>query len=174
MAGILSGLFSEKYSIGDLMNIDKDRISKSSELSVKLTNVYHEIKQESIFEKFKKLFFRNKDVMNVYYVIFRFEVSSPSRNSYTVLVKTYPDFNLQNYLDNTVEVFCSCSDFTFRCAYGLNKHKNLYRSTQIDTMLGQALTQSPKVGYKTSTSCKHLYAALSYLSSNYQNIMKNL
>ena len=66
MAGILSELFSLKYSIGDLMNIDKDRMQKSSEMTVNLTNVYHEIKKESIFEKFKKFFFRNKDVMNVY------------------------------------------------------------------------------------------------------------
>lgn len=55
MAGILSELFSLKYSIGDLMNIDKDRMQKSSEMTVNLTNVYHEIKKESIFEKFKKI-----------------------------------------------------------------------------------------------------------------------
>jgi hypothetical protein len=174
MAGILSELFSLKYSIGDLMNIDKDRMQKSSEMTVNLTNVYHEIKKESIFEKFKKFFFRNKDVMNVYYVIFRFEVSSPSGSVYTVLIRTYPDFDIKNYLDNTVEIFCSCSDFQFRCTYGLSKHKNLYRSTKTDQMLGQAITQAPKVGYKTSLCCKHVYAALSYLSSNYSNIMSNL
>jgi hypothetical protein len=124
MAGILSELFSLKYSIGDLMNIDKDRMQKSSEMTVNLTNVYHEIKKESIFEKFKKFFFRNKDVMNVYYVIFRFEVSSPSGSVYTVLIRTYPDFDIKNYLDNTVEIFCSCSDFQFRCTYGINAQIN--------------------------------------------------
>ena len=174
MAGILSNLFMLKYSIRDLMDIDKNRVSKSSELSVKLTDIYHEVKQESILDRFKRFFFRNKDVLNVYYVIFRFEVSSPSGNTYVVLVRTYPDFNIKNYLDNKVEVYCQCSDFQFRCSYNLNRHKNLYRSTQTDSILGQALTQAPKPGYKTSMSCKHVYAVLSYLSSNYINIMRNL
>ena len=174
MASILSNLLTRSYSISDLMSIDSGRQERASGCSVSLVNTYHEIQKESILEKFKRLFFRDKSIMNVHYVIFKFKVTSGSGNEHTVIIRTHPDYAGTEGLDNKVQVYCTCKDFQFRSAYILNQHKSLFRSDATEARLGRAITEAPKSKTATSLLCKHAYAALSYLNNNYNYIMQTL
>ena len=173
MASILSG-FTKTWNLGDLINIDTGRQSRASSCSVVLTNTFHEITTESMLEKFKKFFLRNKEQMKVYYVIFKFTVYSDTGNSYTVYIRTNPDYNMTEYMNNRIEVYCSCPDFMYRSAFILNNHKALFRSNSTDSSLGTSIIDPPKAKTKTTTLCKHSYAAVMYLVNNYSSIMQTL
>lgn len=174
MASILSNLLTKSYSISDLMAIDSGRQERAAGCSVVLTDTYHEIQRESILEKFKRLFFRDKSIMNVHYVIFKFKVISGTGNEHTVIIRTHPDYSGTEGLNNRVQIFCTCKDFQFRSAYILNQHKSLFRSDATEAKLGRAMTEAPKAKSTTSLLCKHAYAALSYLNNNYNYIMQTL
>ena len=72
MASILSNLLTKSYSISELMSIDSGRQERAGACSVRLEETYHEIQKESILDKFKRMFFRDKSMMNIHYVIFKF------------------------------------------------------------------------------------------------------
>ena len=147
MVSILSSIFKKYWTIKDLMNIDQGRQTKSLSCKVSLVKTYHELKKETILEKFKKFFTRRKDVMNVYYI---------------------------EFLNNRVQIYCSCKDFMYRSAWVLDQHNSLFRSQKTDMALGTSIQDAPKEKTKTSTLCKHSYAALMYLANNYTSIMKSL
>ena len=174
MASILSNLLTRSYSISDLMSIDSGRQERASSCNVRLVDTYHEIQKESILEKFKRMFFRDKSIMNVHYVIFKFKVVSGSGNEHTVIIRTHPDYAGTEGLNNKVQIFCTCKDFQFRSAYVLNQHKSLFRSDATEARLGRAMTEAPKAKSSTSLLCKHAFAALSYLNNNYNYIMQSL
>jgi hypothetical protein len=174
MASILSNLLTKSYTISELMAIDSGRQERASGCSVVLDNVYHEIQQESILEKFKRLFFRDKSMMNIHYVVFKFKVTSNTGNTHTVIIRTHPDYSGTEGLNNRIQIYCTCKDFQFRSAYVLNKHKSLFRSDSTEARLGRAITEAPKKGHSTSLLCKHAFAALSYLQNNYSYIMQSL
>ena len=75
MAGLLANLLTKRWTLSDLMNIDSSRQQKSSGCSTILQETYIEIKSEGIIDKFKRFFTRNKSVMNVMFVIFKFNVN---------------------------------------------------------------------------------------------------
>lgn len=175
MAGLFGSIFGlDPYSISDLMSLDDGRTSKSSSLSVNLEGVFHRVQKESIWDKIKKFFTRNKVSINLYHLDIKYKVNCPSGSTYTVLIELNPNFNSNKFLENPIKVYCQCEDFKYRCAYDLNKRKNLLRNNKIDTSLGQALTDSPKKGFKTSPACKHVYACLLDLKKNYKTILKSL
>ena len=174
MASILSNLLSKSYTIADLMSIDAGRQEKANNCSVSLENIYHEIERESILEKFKKLFFRDKTTMNIHYVIFKFKVKSDTGNTHTILIRTHPDYAGTEGLNNRVQIFCTCRDFQFRSAWELNQRKSLFRSDDTDIKLGRAITEKPKSEARKSLLCKHAFAAINYLSNNYNYLMQSL
>ena len=172
MAGLLANLFTKRWTLSDLMNIDSSRQQKSSGCSTILQETYIEIKSESIIDKFKRFFTRNKSVMNVMFVIFKFNVTSETGHSYNVYRTQYdPWSNL--FMKNVAQVYCSCADFKFKSAWELNQHASLFRSDRIETELGLAITNSPKKKSST-TLCKHSYAAVMYLINNYYTLMRNV
>ena len=158
-------------TIGELMQIDISRITKSSECDVNLIGTYHELKKTSLLDRFRSLF-SGKGVVNAYWVVFKFQVTSTSGKPYTVLVKTNPDFDLRDWENNTCQIYCSCPDFKFRSAYTLNQRGALFKNNRISIDLGPALSDKPK--REPSLLCKHSYAALSWLTRNYSNIMKTI
>ncbi len=170
MAGILANLFAKRWTLLDLMNIDVSRQQKSSGCSVYLQETYVEVVSESIIEKFKRFFTRNKSVMNVMFVIFKFSVISETGHSYEVFVRTQYDPRANLYMKNVAQVYCGCPDFKFKSAWKLNQHASLFRSDRIDIDLGPAITNAPKKSTST-VLCKHSYAAVMYLINNYNALM---
>ena len=55
--GLLDNLFKSKYSIRDILNIDQNRINRSSELTVKLIAVYSRVQQDTVWDNIKFYFF---------------------------------------------------------------------------------------------------------------------
>lgn len=167
-----SGFFRGQYSIGELMNVDPARQQKSQGCGVNLVKIYHELKDESLLDKFKS-FFLGKSVVKAYYVVFRLEVISDTGSKHTVFIRTEPDFNLSAYTNNKIKIFCDCYDFKYRAAYHLNKRGSLFLTDKTSVQLGPAITQSPKTQSSTPL-CKHAFAALSWLAQNYQSVMRTI
>ena len=176
MAGfgsILSSIISSQYTMGELMNIDAERQERASGCSVSLVKTYHEIKKESLADKFRS-FFLGQPILTTYYVIFKFKVTSGSGKSYDVIIRTNPDFDLNNWINNKVQIYCGCPDFKYRSAYLLGRRKSLFLNDKIKTLLGESLTEAPKSKTKTSLLCKHSFAALQWLINNYSTIMRTI
>lgn len=173
-SGVFGSLFKKRWSIKDLMDIDESRQTKAASCIVNHIDTFHEIKKETLLGKFKKFFARDKATINIYYVVFKFSVVSDTGSVNTVYIKTQPDFNQTEFLNNKVQIYCSCKDFMYRSAWVLNQHESLYRSLDTDNKLGTALTDAPKNTTKTSILCKHSYAALRFLATNYSTLMRNL
>ena len=165
---------AKQYTIGDIMGIDAGRIERAGGCSVVLEKTYHELKEESILDKFRARFL-GRTVAKRYYVIFKFSVTSDKGNKHTVYIKLQPDFDLSNMNTNKVKIYCDCADFKYRSAYLLDQHDSLFLTSKIKSALGPAVKDAPKgKNPKTSMLCKHAYAALNYLVSNYSSIMKTV
>lgn len=174
IGSILDKLFGRQYTLGELMNIDEDRQRKSYDYSVKLVKTYHQVKPESLLSKFKSFFLGNNTAL-MYYVIFKLSVTSNSSGkSYEVIIRTDPDYDLNNWMNNRVKIYCSCPDFKYRSAYVLEKRNSLFTNDRIKTALGSAMVDAPKGKHRTSLLCKHAFAALSWLLDNYQTVMKTI
>jgi hypothetical protein len=167
------GLFVRKYTIGDLLVVDSNRSEKANNSSVELVKVFHELKQEDLLSKIRALFNGKANVV-AYYVIFKLKVTSDTGHSHIVFVKTNPDFNLEDWSNNKVQVYCDCADFKYRSAYKLNQHDSLFLTDSIKVALGAALTDTPKTKTATSPLCKHAVAALNWVVSNYSSLMKTI
>ena len=168
---ILDRLLNREYTLGELMNISKERQNKSLNCNVKLVNIFHMIKPETLLEKFKNLFF-NSPILTMYYIIFKFQVTSDSGKTYDVLVQTSPDYDIDQWETNKVKIYCNCNDFKFRSAYDLNQRGNLLINDRIRINLGQASTDKPR--REISPCCKHCFAVLLFLKINYSNLMKTI
>ena len=57
LGGILGKLTGKQLSIQEIMNIDEGRKDRASECVVRLTKVYHVLKEESIMDKLRCVFF---------------------------------------------------------------------------------------------------------------------
>lgn len=165
-------LGNDQYTLGELMSIDSGRQDRAANCKVELIQTYHELKKETVLDKFKALFVSRGALVNVYYIIFKFKVTSENGHPYTVLVRINPDFDLVNWKINKVKVYCACADFKYRSAYILDKHKSLFVNDRIKIALGEALTTTPKEKTKTTLLCKHSYAAVKWLVDNYTKLMK--
>lgn len=170
---ILGSLIGSQYSMGELMNIDSGRQERASGCSVSLVGTFHEIRRETLLDKFRSLFF-GKSSLTTYYVIFKFKVTSGSGKNYTVVIRTNPDFDLINWSNNKVQIYCDCPDFKYRSAYILNQRKSLFLNERAKLSLGEALTEAPKSKTKTSLLCKHSFAALRWLIDNYSSVMRTI
>lgn len=173
LGNILGSLVGSQYTMGELMNIDSARQERAGSCSVSLVKTFHELKEESVFDKFRSALL-GKTSVKTYYVIFKLKVTSGSGRSYTVIIKTNPDFDLNKWASNKVKIFCDCPDFKYRSAYILNKRNSLFINEKIKTLLGQSLSDAPKSKSKTSLLCKHSFAALQWLINNYSTIMKTI
>lgn len=170
----LFNLFSQSpLTLRDLVNVDSGRVERSQLLSVNLDKVYYRVKKESLWDKIRSLFKRNNTSINMYYVILKFSVFSPSGNTYNVIIEFQPNPNLNNLFNNRVRVYCDCPSFKFQSAYLLNKKGSLFRSSKTDVKLGQAITDAPDPRRtKTSTICKHTLACIRWISDNINYVMK--
>lgn len=173
-SSILGDLFKRDWTLGQLLRVDSGRADRGSGCKVVLVDTYSEIIKETVPEKFKKFFTRRKDIMNVYYVIFKFKVTSETGSTYTVLIRCQSDFEGTEYMDNKIQIYCQCADFMYRSAYVLNQHGALFRSNKTDQALGASIVDAPKEKSLKSTLCKHSYAAVTYLMRNYEDLMKNI
>ena len=158
-------------TISELMNIDAGRQGKAASCIVELIKIYHEVKTESIPDPLKAQY-GGRNMINTYYVVFKFLVTSDTGSKHTVIIKTSPDFNLSGWENNTAEVYCDCQDFMYRSAYTLKGSSALFLNDKTKLTLGQALSTPPK--RTTSLLCKHAYAALKWFISNYANLMKTV
>ena len=155
------------------MNVDPGRQFRAQMCSVTLQKVYHELRKETLLEKIKSFFLGNSNI-KAYYIIIKVSVLSDSGSKHTVLLRISPDFNLTRLMKNTIQLYCDCSDFKYRSAYILNARKGLLLNDRIKINLGAALTDKPKTKTQTTYLCKHSYAALQWLVSNYSNIIKTI
>ena len=172
LGNIIKSLYGNQYTIGELMNIDAGRQERANSCQVKLVKTYHELKKESVLDKFRSLF--GQPIVRMYYVIFKFEVTSNTGNSHIVIIKVNPDFNLNDWGNNKVKVYCSCPDFKYRSAYLLEKHNSLFINDKTKLALSESMLNAPKSTTKTTLLCKHSFAALNWLIQNYINIMKTI
>lgn len=170
---ILGSLVGSQFTIGDLMNIDSGRQDRAAGCSVSLDKIYHELKDESVFDKFRSALLGRTSV-KTYYVIFKLKVTSESGKNYTVIIKTNPDFDLTEWYSNKIKIYCTCPDFKYRSAYILNKRNSLFLNDKIKTFLAQSITDAPKSKSSTSLLCKHSYAALHWLIDNYSSLMRTI
>lgn len=160
-------------TIGELMNVDPGRQFRAQMCSVSLEKVYHEVRNETLLEKIKSFFLGNSNI-RAYYIIIKLSVLSDSGSKHKVLIRISPDFNTSRLMSNSVQIYCDCSDFKYRSAYVLNSKKGLFLNDKITINLGSALTEKPKAKTQTTYLCKHAYAALQWLVSNYSNLIKTI
>lgn len=164
---------ARQYTIGDIMNISADRQGKAGQCQVNFIRTFHELKPENILDKFKALFL-GRGVVRGYYVIFKFSVMSDTGHAHTVFIRVDPDFNLQDWSNNKVQIYCDCSDFKYRSAFVLNQRNSLFLTDKIKIALGAAMTDAPKGKTSPSLLCKHGFAALSWLVQNYASVMRTI
>lgn len=159
-----------QYTIADLLNADRTRLAKAAQCVVEFEKTYHELKSETLSDKIKALF-GGKNLLRAYYVIFKLKVTSDTGKVHTVFIRTNPDFNLTNYYNNKVQIYCDCDDFKYRSAYHLKTKNSLFLNDRIKIALGAAINDAPKSKTATSILCKHALAALNWLVENYTSVM---
>lgn len=155
------------------MNIDSGRQERAAGCTVKLNKTYHELKEESILDRFKARFL-GRSTAKRYYVIFKFDVVSDKGSKHSVFIRVSPDFDLNKWKTNKVKIYCDCADFKFRSAYILAQHDSLFLTPNIQTELGPAVKDAPRGKHPTSLLCKHAFAALTYLVNNYSTLMNTI
>lgn len=145
-----------------LLLIDKGRIKRSHNYLPVFTNIYYHVQKPSNF--FSKLW--GKIFGLVVYKVLRFKVGD-----YSVFIEVSDKETKKSFLDSEVKLMCTCADFKYRSAYGLNKSGNLFRNKDINEHLGVALTDAPTID--TTHICKHVYATINELNQNYTTYVKN-
>lgn len=156
------------YTLGNLMTVDSGRQSKANLCTVELLKTYHEIEKENVPDTLKS---KLGNIINRHYIILSFKVMSDTGKEHLVYVKLNPDYS-NNWSGNEVEIYCDCADFKFRSAYILNQNKSLFTTNRIKIALGSAITDKPKTKTATSLLCKHAYAVVKWLASNYRSVMQ--
>lgn len=177
----MAGLFSsfKTLTLNDLINIDPGRLDRSNYLLPQFDKVYHVVKKETLWERVRRFFLRKDNyTINMYYLVFAYNVSSPNGAVHRVFIEIQPNSNRSSFFDNVAKVYCDCADFKYRFAWLLNKRGNLFKNKRIELELGIALQQEPTEKTKLRSSgshiCKHCYAAVNHLASNYDQIVANI
>lgn len=173
MASILSGLFQQRYTIGELMSIDEGRQQRAAQCRVSLLNTYYSLKKESLLGKIRSLL-TGSTRRAVFYITFKVQVKSDTGSFYNVYLQVDPDFNLSKSMSNPIKVYCSCADFKYRSAYELGKRGSLFLSSRTKSDLGDAYKTAGTGKRGKTLLCKHAYAAISWLLNNYGKVMKNI
>jgi hypothetical protein len=172
MPSLLNNIFGERYTLSELMNIDGQRQTKAGMCSVSLVNTFLTLKEETLADKFKKFF--NKMNIKVAYLTLKLNVTSDTGNTHTVFIQLDPDYDASNLMGNKIRVYCDCPDFKYRSAYLLGKRDSLFSNDHTQIRLGAALTDIPKGKKGVTLLCKHSFAAIQWLFSNYTHVMKSL
>lgn len=174
MASILSGLFgSRRYTINELMAIDQPRQQKASLCKVRLLSVFYTLKDEDLLGKIKSIL-KGKKTRKAFYITYKLQVISETKNIYNVFIQLDPDFDLNKGGGNYVRVYCHCADFKYRSAYILGQRDSLFLNGRIKSDLGDAYKTAGKGKRGTTVLCKHAFAAISWLLQNYNNLMRTL
>lgn len=169
---LLKGLFGKPYTIGELMNIDGNRQGKAGGCSVSLVETFLTMKEESILSKFKAYF--TGGIAKFYYITMKLAVSSDTGHLHYVFIQVDPDFDKGNPMGNHIKIYCDCPDFKYRSAYVLNKRNSLFDNDMSRSGLGQAINDAPTGKRGTTLLCKHAFAAVQWVMSNYSSVMTNL
>jgi hypothetical protein len=148
------------WSIQDLLVTESKRAQKAGACKVEFVGKQYELKPETVSDKLRSLL--RRPLVNTYYVVFKFKVTSDTGHTHEVIIRTLP----KSDTSGPVQVWCDCKDFMYRSAYELQKHGALYRSVKTDTKLGEAINTAP-TRQSTSVLCKHSHAALQDLLSNF-------
>ena len=155
---------NRSWNIQDIMNAETQRAEKASYSTIEFLGKQYELKPESLSDKLRNSLRRSQ--VNTYYVIFKFKVTSDTGHTHKVYIRTLPKADL----NGPVQIFCDCNDFKYRCAYTLQNHNALFRSTKTDVQLGEANTTATKRQSKT-IHCKHAFAALQELTNNFNSYL---
>lgn len=170
---VVSSILGLQYTIGELMNIDAARQSKAKQCKVSLVKVYHELQKDSSLDRLRKFFKIKSPTVKAYLVVFKFEVRSDSGNRHKVFIRTNPDFSYQNWSSNRVSIYCDCKDFKYRTAYVLGQRNSVFLTPRISKALSESIGKAPQ-RVSPTLLCKHSFAALSWLMTNYQKVMKSV
>jgi hypothetical protein len=173
MASILDKIFQPRYTISELLAIDQGRQERAANCKVSLLNTFFSIKEESLMDKV--LSFLNKSPRRqVFYITFKFQVKSDTGNIHNVYIQVDPDFDLKRGGANNVRVYCRCPDFKYRSAYILGQRDSLFLNGRTKSDLGDAWKTAGRGKAGHTFLCKHAYASLKWLLSNYINIMNTI
>lgn len=155
--------------LSELLNIDKGRIERSSNLRVEL--VWTKMKLSPHKTLWSKLLGFIKRQPHVVTNLLRFKVTNPeSKSEYTVFIELDPKDTKDKFLRSTVKLYCSCNDFKYRSAYILNKSGNLVRSPNLDERLTKSALEQPPRLMEPSKMCKHIYAIVGYIQKNWNKL----
>lgn len=157
-----------KLVVKDLLDIDEGRVSRSKPLKVKLTQELNLVKEDSLIGKVLRFFKLKKAYY--FYKLFKYEVKSDSGKKYTTLIRVSPSFDVNKFLSNEVQVFCTCPDFMYRGAYELKRVGSLVEMPSTIKHLGDAVKVAP-TRVTTTPICKHLYATLGEFKRQAPNLI---
>lgn len=156
------GLFRRKLRVRDLLNISRDRITRSKLTEPEFMEKYVVRNEpQDLISRFIRLF-RPVRVSQVYKLV----SESNSGAKYINLIETNHKFNKNTFERSHVKVFCSCPDFMYRSSYALNEYDNLFLNKATESHLKVALTIKP-TKVTTTPICKHLYASLFNIRDNF-------
>lgn len=157
-------LFYRQLKIKDLLDIDKDRIKRSSGMIVKHIYTYNILQESTMLGRLLNMF--KSKPHKEFYKVFRYEVKSTSGNTYVVFIKVSPSFSSTKFMNNKIQVFCTCDDFKYRAAYNLNLYGNLFLIPATEKHLGDKPLKIAPKEVSTTPICKHIYAVMNNFKSN--------
>lgn len=166
-------IYGRQFTLGELMSIDYKRQERAGGCDVQLMDVFHELKPETLLDRFRLMFAIGKNTVQTYYLIYKFKVISETGKQYIVVIRCNPDFDLDRWDSNRCQVYCECADFKYRSAYFLQRRKSLFVNDRTKTNLGSAMTNAPTKQSPTLL-CKHAFAAVQHLINNYSSYMKTV
>jgi hypothetical protein len=173
-SSILSGLFgSRRYTLNELMAVDQARQEKASRCSVRLLDTFYTLKDEDLLGRIKSIL-KGKKTRKAFYITYKLQVKSETKNIYNVFIQLDPDFDLSKGGENHVKVYCHCADFKYRSAYILGQRDSLFLNGKTKSDLGDAYKTAGQGKRGTTVLCKHAFAAISWLLQNYNNLMRTL
>lgn len=154
-----------------MLNIDEGRIQRSSSILVKLEwSKMLATPRKGFWNKLWGIIKREPYILTN---LLRFSVKNTDSGSvYSIFLELEPKAKFSELINSKVKVFCSCNDFKFRSAYILNKENNLVLFDAIEKHLGIAIKEKPRV-VNPSKMCKHIFAVISWIKSNYNKLNLN-
>ena len=173
MANLIDRIFKPRYTISELLSIDQGRQARAANCRVSLVNTFYSIKEETMMDKVRS-FLNKSPRRQVFYITFKFQVKSDTGNIHSVYIQVDPDFDLNKGGSNHVRIYCGCPDFKYRSAYTLGQHNSLFLNGRTQSDLGDSWKTAGKGKAGQSLLCKHAFASLTWLLSNYAKIMKNI
>ena len=151
MANLIDRIFKPRYTISELLSIDQGRQARAASCRVSLVNTFYSIKEETMMDKIRS-FLNKSPRRQVFYITFKFQVKSDTGNIHSVYIQ----------------------DFKYRSAYTLGQHNSLFLNGRTQSDLGDSWKTAGKGKAGQTLLCKHAFASLTWLLSNYAKIMRNI